>query len=283
MKLNAIMTVKNEVDIVEETLLNAMKFCHKIYIYDNNSTDGTWEVLNEMAARFNDLVIVGQTDESQTGLLNNRIYNRYHSEYAADDWWYLLGADELLAESPIKPLKRASAAHKNTMNVWHAQFYFTDVDYENYESEETKAPIAQRRRYYALNEKMPAFFCNDPAKKWPENTTDTVPAWSSNVSVESPISRRYSQRTPDQMQNSAKGRQQKMFSTVFNKPKLTVNYTKARTLYFYSDNGEFRFSSSALVKCYLKKGGSFLQNHYNALLRKWYSDTKKLPAQSKTF
>jgi glycosyltransferase involved in cell wall biosynthesis len=283
MKLNAIMTVKNEVDIVEETLLNAMKFCHKIYIYDNNSTDGTWEVLNEMAARFNDLVIVGQTDESQKGLLCNRIYNRYHSEYAADDWWYLLGADELLAESPIKALKRASAALKNTMNVWHAQFYFTDVDYENYESEDRKKPISQRRRYYALNGKSPRFFCNEPTKKWPENVVNEIPSWASDVYAESPISRRFCQRTPEQMQSSAKGRKQKMLSTIFNKQRFTVNYTKARTLYFYSDNGEFKFSSSALVKCYLKKAGSFLQNLYNTLLKKWNSDTKKLPAQSKTF
>ena len=283
MKLNAIMIVSNEVDIVEETLLNAMKFCHKIYIYDNNSTDGTWEVLNEMAARFNDLVIVGQTDESEKRLLRNRVYNRYHSEYAADDWWYLLGPDELLAESPIKALKRASAASKNIMNVWHAQFYFTDVDYENYENEDIKTPIAQRRRYYALNWKAPRFFCNDPIKKWPENTMDNLPPWSSCPSAEIPISRRYCQRTPEQMQSSANGPQQKMFSTIFNKRKPTVNYTNARTLYFYSDGGDFRFSTIALMKCYLKKGFSFLQTHYSMLLKKWHSNTKKLPAQSKPF
>ena len=267
MKLNAIMTVKNEVDIVEETLLNAMKFCHKIYIYDNNSTDGTWEVLNEMASRFNDLVIVGQTDESRVRLLRNRIYNRYHSEYTADDWWYLLGADELLVESPIKVLKRASAASKNAMNVWHAQFYFTDVDYENYENENTKMPIAQRRRYYVLNWKAPRFFCNDPTKKWPENTTDNLPPWSSCTYSEAPISRRYCERTPEQM-----------LSTVFNKQNATVSYRKARTLHLYRDGGGFKFSTSALVKCYLKKGFSFLQMQCGALLKKVHNDTKKVPA-----
>lgn len=283
MKLNAIMTIKNEVDIVEETLLNAMKFCHKIYIYDNHSTDGTWEVLNEMAARFNDLVIVGQTDESEKGLLRKRVYNRYHSEYDAEDWWCFLGADEQLAESPIKALKRASAASKNTMNVWRAQFYFTDVDYENLENEDTKTPIAQRRRYYALNWKAPRFFCNDPIKKWPENTTGDIPSWSSNVSAESLISKCYCQRTPEQMQDSAKGHQQKSLKALFNTQRFAARYTKARSLYFYGDGDEFRFSTTVLMKCFLKKGSGFLKAHYNALLNKIYCDTKKLPAQSKTF
>ena len=41
MKIFGIMLVKNEVDIVGHTLKEAQKWCDKIFILDNGSTDGT--------------------------------------------------------------------------------------------------------------------------------------------------------------------------------------------------------------------------------------------------
>ena len=54
MKIFGIMLVKNEVDIVGHTLKEAQKWCDKIFILDNGSTDGTWELVNSMK---NDVVI----------------------------------------------------------------------------------------------------------------------------------------------------------------------------------------------------------------------------------
>ena len=61
MKINAILLVNNEADILEEALLSAMKFCHKIYVCDNGSTDGSWALVNEMSSRFSAIVIVELT------------------------------------------------------------------------------------------------------------------------------------------------------------------------------------------------------------------------------
>lgn len=38
MKLNAICIIKNEADIIIETLHNALRFCDTIYVFDNGST-----------------------------------------------------------------------------------------------------------------------------------------------------------------------------------------------------------------------------------------------------
>ena len=48
MKIFAIMLVKNEVDIVGYVLKEAEKWADKIFILDNGSTDGTWELIQSM-------------------------------------------------------------------------------------------------------------------------------------------------------------------------------------------------------------------------------------------
>jgi glycosyltransferase involved in cell wall biosynthesis len=64
MKLNAICTIKNEVDIILETLDNALRFCDSIYVLDNGSTDGSWELICEKAKSDLRVVIAGGNEES---------------------------------------------------------------------------------------------------------------------------------------------------------------------------------------------------------------------------
>ena len=42
-KIHSICVVKNEADIIEHCLTEAAKWSDYIYIYDGESTDGTWE------------------------------------------------------------------------------------------------------------------------------------------------------------------------------------------------------------------------------------------------
>lgn len=42
------MLVKNEADIVGYVLKEAEKWADKIFIIDNGSTDGTWEIIKSM-------------------------------------------------------------------------------------------------------------------------------------------------------------------------------------------------------------------------------------------
>ena len=38
-------SVKNEVDIIDQSLRAAASWCSKIYVFDNGSDDGTWETV----------------------------------------------------------------------------------------------------------------------------------------------------------------------------------------------------------------------------------------------
>ena len=248
MKINAIMLIKDHVDIVEEALLYAMKFCHRIYIYDNHSTDGSWELVNEMASRFKELVIFGQTDEPSNRGLLNRIYNRYHNEYTNEDWWYVLHPDELLSESPQEYLKSALLANKNAMNVWLARFYLTNQEVTEFESENVNASIVKRRKYYSVNKSEPRFFTNDPVRKWEESSLSRIPAWATSVSKDFVVSRSYPMRTPQQVEKLA------------NKPMALNDYPCASSLNEYQGDGHFIVGKSVKLRALLTRiRGAFLK------------------------
>ena len=47
MKIHGLCLVKNEADVLQETLLSALHWCDHIYVFDNGSNDGTWELVKE--------------------------------------------------------------------------------------------------------------------------------------------------------------------------------------------------------------------------------------------
>ena len=269
MRVNAIMLVKNEVDIVEETLLYAMKFCHRIYIYDNQSTDGTWELVNEMAARFKEIVIFGQTSEPYKNQLRNRVYNAMYQEYSSEDWWYILDSDELLAESPKGVLKTAASQGKNAMCVWQAQFYFTDTDWANYENEDTSKSITQRRKHYLINWKEQRFFKNDPTQAWPEFTSGRIPPWCKSMAKQAPICRHYALRTPEQIEAriALRMKTQNGFAHVKRAPEIHYPEAKSLDCIDSTENFTIRFTER------LKYGW---KQFYFAIHWKWKGLIKRL-------
>ena len=48
MKIFAISIVKNEADVIEQNLKEAELWADKIFILDNGSTDGTWEIIQSL-------------------------------------------------------------------------------------------------------------------------------------------------------------------------------------------------------------------------------------------
>lgn len=255
MKINAICMVKNEGDVVEETLLNAMKYCHRIYIFDNGSTDQTWDVVSSMAARFKQIEIAFRSDEPFTNQLRNRVYNKYHHLYSDKDWWYILDADEMLSESPVPLLERAEKAGKSCVKSWFAQFYFTDSDLASYENEDKTLPIALRRKHYQVNWKEWRYFKNDPMKRWPEHTSDRVPYFSNKVFGESTVIRHYAHRTPEQLEkrNQIRVNDPESFVHVTSKKHIASWVKPADGLRVYHNDGRFTISLNDKFGYYTKE------------------------------
>jgi glycosyltransferase involved in cell wall biosynthesis len=259
MKLNAICMVKNEADIILESLEHGLQFCDTIYVFDNGSTDGTWEKLQDLATKNSRIVIAFHSDETFKNQLRNRVYNKYHHLYSKNDWWYVLDADEMLAQNPRPMLSKAARAQKQQMRMWQAQFYFTDQDALFYETENHDLPVSQRRRYYRINWREPRFFQNDPEQKWPETVSGRVPPFCKKLYRPSPICCHYADRTPEQIVQRRKIRINNPHSFFHMKNQPAENWQKkAADLFYYQAERGFKFSLFDKIDYYRRELGFWL-------------------------
>ena len=51
MNIYGLSLVKNEADIIEQSLRAAATWCSRIYVFDNGSDDGTWEMVQQLSLK----------------------------------------------------------------------------------------------------------------------------------------------------------------------------------------------------------------------------------------
>jgi glycosyltransferase involved in cell wall biosynthesis len=73
-KLYAICLVKNEDDVIVQSLKHAATFCEKIFVLDNGSTDRTWELVRSLSQVNPRVVPFGQTLEPFRLSLRSLVY-----------------------------------------------------------------------------------------------------------------------------------------------------------------------------------------------------------------
>jgi glycosyltransferase involved in cell wall biosynthesis len=167
-RIHAICLVKNEGDIVAQTLRYASSFCHKIYVFDTGSHDDSWQQVKKSAS---DVVIpFRHEDVPFYDGLRAQVFNAIRSDLAAGDWLYILDADEFLAEDPHKAIRIAEGEGAQQINTAQYNFHFTDVDWEQYRQglDSRDYPISQRRRYYCFTNMEQRLFRIDPDLTWPD-------------------------------------------------------------------------------------------------------------------
>jgi Glycosyl transferase family 2 len=99
MKIYAISLIKNEADIIEKNLTEASKWCNKIYVYDNGSTDGTWKIVNKIKS---DIIIPYKTEAlPYRDSLRQEVFQHFRHELSEGDWvCFKLDADEFYIDNP---------------------------------------------------------------------------------------------------------------------------------------------------------------------------------------
>lgn len=237
MKIYAICLIKNEGDIIAECLIHALGFCDRIFVLDNGSTDGTWETVNSLARKHPEIVIEDQLLEPFRDGMRSVVYNRHHHELSDQDWWLRLDGDELLDGDPRLVLTKANREKADFVTAWNLQFYYTDTDYQNWNSEKTEIPrpVAEKRRYYSINWREYRFFRNQSSRSWDEASAPQWPNGLKRACSQRIFNRHYPYRNPDQIKEKLLARfghaQFRHIDSVDWKTKLipssTLNYYQA--------------------------------------------------------
>lgn len=207
MKIFGNCLVKNEGDMIAETLLRAAGWCDRIFVFDNGSTDETWTVVQDLARREPRIVPFKSEAVPFRNSLRRDTFERFRNESAAGDWWCVLDADEIYVDDPRDFLAAVPARHHV---VWGAYFqhYFTDVDAARQAANPLAypphAPAEEALRYYRCDYSELRFFRYRPRLVWEDGS---APAHLGVVHPRRIRFKHYQYRSPQQIQLRLQTRQ----------------------------------------------------------------------------
>jgi glycosyltransferase involved in cell wall biosynthesis len=168
MKIHGICIIKNEADIIEETLTKSSRWCDAIHVFDTGSTDDTWELVNTLAQRFNNLHPYKKEVRPFRDELRAEVFNDIRHTASRGDWWCRLDADEVYIDDPRQFLAGVPASHHAVFSA-SLQYYFTERDLASYEADPDAflaRPVEEKLRYYDCNWSEARFCRHRPRLKW---------------------------------------------------------------------------------------------------------------------
>ena len=169
------MLVRDEADVIAQCLDGLLTWADAIYLYDLGSTDATWDIIREYAARDERIVPFLHRPTVFTDGLRSVLFDRYRCGFEAGDWVLRVDADEFY---PVPPPTFVRERLTQGESAAYLQWYFfrlTTAEAAAYESgavsidEDRLRPIRERRRYYKVSRYAePRMFRYRPAIRWPE-------------------------------------------------------------------------------------------------------------------
>lgn len=169
MQIHSICVVKNENDIIVQSLTAAAEWSDFIYVYDNGSTDGTWEQVLDLSSRLRQVVPFRSEERPFDQALRGEVFRHYRGQSSPGDWWCKLDADEFYIDSPREFLARVPTPYDK---VWSAcfQYYLTEKDIARFKQDPAlygdDVPVEQKCRYYLNNWSEVVFFKYSARLKW---------------------------------------------------------------------------------------------------------------------
>lgn len=253
MKIHSICLVKNESDIIAQTLQSAACWSDFIYVYDNGSTDGTWEQVLDLARKYKQIIPYKQDSQPFANSLRSEPFNHYRANSTEKDWWCKLDADEIYIDNPRIFLSKIP---KKFAMVWAASFeyYFTDRDLEFYNQNPAlyadDISIEKKCRYYINNWSEPLFFRYKENLIWKKSIIKSeahMPDGIANPYHKRIRLKHFQYRSPQQIQKSLDNRIELMQKGVFLHEKRKDWKQKINN----ADNASYSSSNFSYDKDYL--------------------------------
>ena len=94
-KIYSLLVVKIEVDVIAASLKDACRWSDKIIVIDNGSTDGTWELIQQLSQTYLQIIPWLRYEGPFHIGLRAKAFKAFRHEMTCNDWWNVrLDADE---------------------------------------------------------------------------------------------------------------------------------------------------------------------------------------------
>lgn len=159
--------MNNDSDIIEYLLEDHSVWADKIFIYDNGSTDNTWELINEIA-KINPKVIPWKKEKRPFNPgLRAELYNEYRNHAREGDWWcFMMDTDEFYVDDPREFLSKVPKFYQV---VWGDAFLYclTWEDVDEFSFTNSSPHDSNQLKYYQpYTFTEPRFFRHRDRLKW---------------------------------------------------------------------------------------------------------------------
>ena len=124
------MVVKDEADIIAASLSDARRWSDKIIVIDNGSTDGTWEIVQQLAATHPQVIPWMRYEGAFHIGLRAKAFKAFRHEMKKGDWWNVrLDADEFYP-GDVRAFLASVPKHITTVKKESTDFVLTAEDLE---------------------------------------------------------------------------------------------------------------------------------------------------------
>ena len=200
MNIYALCVVKNEADIIRYTLKQAAKWATNIFVLDNGSTDGTWEIIQRLGKKEEKIVPWKQTHEPFYEGIRGELYNQFRHVAKPGDWWcHRLDADEVYGSHPEDFLKNVPSYYdyvaKKSIDYVLTYEDIATIDFESYSFEDTVTKIKHVLPHAWIEKR---FFRHKLNAVWKEN--DEVIQLAGMIYPKTIPVKHYQYRSPQQIQ-----------------------------------------------------------------------------------
>lgn len=198
MKIFGIMLVKDEADIIQSVLSHVRAWADRVFVIDNGSTDGTWELVQEME---DGCIVAWRRDlRTYSNALRADAFNEFRAEARENDWWcYKMDSDEFYVEDPRRFLAGVPWPY-HVVYKKSIDYVVTTEQVENGDFGESFEQNRDALRYVKpIAYSEPRFFRHRDRILWPAGRAAPVhrgPRFPTPI-----LARHYQYRSPQQMQH----------------------------------------------------------------------------------
>lgn len=232
--LIGICVVRNEGDVLGQTLAHAADQYDLILAVDGASTDNTAAVLAEAAERWSHVVVVGRlVTPRRAEEVRRHVWARFRAHVPLHSWWAVLDGDEFCDEDLRAATRVAEAEGADHIQGQFAAFHYRRSDAEDWRAgEETmtdrQRPITERRRHYTMEHYSVRAFHDGPMVRWAQDEMapdNLIRPWSQRLTY-----RHYPHRDLDQLELRLASRRALDLSEEFRRVHYHWSYTVDQAL-----------------------------------------------------
>lgn len=206
MRVFSISVVKDEADVIKASLTDALRWSAKIFVLDNGSTDGTWEIVQALSEADERIVAWKRLDVPFQNGLRGHVYNAFKHHAEPGDWWCIrLDSDEFCIGDPRPTLEQVPRYH-HVVCKDSIEYRLTEEDVQEHHFTGRFEEDRDKIRYYLPRTWREVRFMRHRAGlKWSEDKP--FPDHMGVISDRVVPVKHYKYRNPEQLARRAQARQ----------------------------------------------------------------------------